>query len=47
MNAGVYEFYNVMWIDYEYNVASRRALGRITKEYWDHLQLDRVEVIIG
>ena len=32
-----YEFYNVMWIEWEDGVAYRKAVGRVIKDAWDNM----------
>jgi hypothetical protein len=44
---GVYEYYNVMWIEWEDGIAYRRAVGRVYKEAWEALDLEEVDVLLG
>lgn len=44
---GLYEFYNVMWIEWENGIAYRRALGRILRDVWEGQKLEWVDVTLG
>ncbi|CAF9938868.1 hypothetical protein IMSHALPRED_001121 [Imshaugia aleurites] len=44
---GLYEFYNVMWIEWENGIAYRRALGRILRDVWEGQNLEWVDVTLG
>jgi hypothetical protein len=44
---GVYEYYNVMWIEWENGIAYRKAVGRVYKEAWESLDLEEVDVLLG
>jgi hypothetical protein len=44
---GVYEFVNVLWIEWEGGVAYRKALGRVKKSAWGRLRKERVEITLG
>lgn len=44
---GVYEFYNVLLIDRQSNVAYRNGLGRVWKPAWERLRKDIVPVRLG
>lgn len=43
----VYEFYNVLWIEWIDGIAYRRALGRVFKKAWESHPLEEVNVILG
>jgi hypothetical protein len=32
---GLYQFYNVMWVEYENGIAYRKALGTVYKDAWE------------
>ncbi|KAK0743958.1 heterokaryon incompatibility protein-domain-containing protein [Schizothecium vesticola] len=44
---GVYEFYNVMWIEWVGAVAQRKAVGRVERRAWQRLAGEEVDVCIG
>jgi hypothetical protein len=43
----LYEFYNVLWIERDGDIASRKALGRVWKNAWDRQQVEEIDVILG
>ncbi|KAF2791408.1 HET-domain-containing protein [Melanomma pulvis-pyrius CBS 109.77] len=43
----VYEFFNVMWIKREGDVAFRLGVGRVWKEAWERGLSERVDVVLG
>jgi hypothetical protein len=43
----LYEFYNVMWIEWKDAVAYRKGLGRILKSVWESESQKGVDVILG
>ncbi|KAN0117711.1 HET domain containing protein [Hyaloscypha variabilis] len=43
---GVYEFYNVLWVEDGGRVVYRKALGRVMKSIWDRLSV-QADVILG
>jgi hypothetical protein len=43
----IYEYYNVMWIEWENGIAYRKAVGRVYKEAWESLDLEEVDVLLG
>ena len=43
----VYEFYDVLWVEFEDGVAYRKDIGRVCKEVWDHETLGWVDVTLG
>lgn len=44
---GVYEFYNVLWIEWDGSIAYRKACGKVAKSIWDNLKKDRIEITLG
>ena len=42
-----YDFYNVMWIGWNGNVAYRKAVGRVLVSYWDEQEPEDVEITLG
>jgi hypothetical protein len=44
---GKYEFYNVMSVERINDVAYRKAVGRVTKDAWDGIATDEVEITLG
>ena len=43
----VYEFYDVLWVEYEDGVAYRKDIGRVRKELWDREALGWVDITLG
>ncbi|XPT00690.1 hypothetical protein M3J09_009841 [Ascochyta lentis] len=41
------EVVNVLWIEWENNIAYRKAAGVVEKEYWEQLILDDVDLVLG
>ncbi|OAL44746.1 hypothetical protein IQ07DRAFT_521481 [Pyrenochaeta sp. DS3sAY3a] len=46
-HGGLYEFYNVMWIEWGEGVAYRKAVGRVEKRAWEKCRLEEVDVTLG
>jgi hypothetical protein len=44
---GIYEYYNVMWIEWEDGIAYRKAIGRVYKEAWEAQELEEIDVLLG
>ncbi|KAI1129099.1 heterokaryon incompatibility protein-domain-containing protein [Nemania abortiva] len=42
-----YEFYNVLFIEWEGGIAYRKAVGRVWKEAWEQLDTSDIDVILG
>ncbi|OIW34249.1 HET-domain-containing protein [Coniochaeta ligniaria NRRL 30616] len=42
-----YEFYFVLWIEWQDGIAYRKALGRVEKKAWEALLLDNINVVLG
>jgi hypothetical protein len=42
-----YEFYNVLWIEWEDGIAYRKALGKVKKDVWDVQAEDWIDVTLG
>ncbi|KAE9377239.1 HET-domain-containing protein [Stipitochalara longipes BDJ] len=45
-NSGIYEFYNVLWVEDSGNVSYRKALGYVMKSVWDRCSVE-VDVTLG
>jgi hypothetical protein len=43
----VYEFYNVLWIEWANEIAYRRALGRVRKDAWESLKREVIQITLG
>jgi hypothetical protein len=43
----LYEFYNVLWIEWSGDVAYRKALGRVLKRFWNAKASESIELILG
>lgn len=43
---GVYEWYNVLWVQRKDGIAYRKALGRVFKEAWEAQALEWVDIIL-
>jgi hypothetical protein len=46
-SAYYYEFYNVMWIEWTDGVAYRKGMGRVLTEFWEQLQPESIDLILG
>jgi hypothetical protein len=44
---GLYEFYNVMWVERNNGIVYRKALGRVVKATWEAAALERIELTLG
>ncbi|KAK3294458.1 heterokaryon incompatibility protein-domain-containing protein [Chaetomium fimeti] len=42
-----YDFYNVLWVRWQDQVAYRKGIGRVSADVWDRLELDEVDVNLG
>lgn len=43
----LYEFYNVLWICWDGNIAYRRGAGRVVRESWEAMRLKEVSLILA
>jgi len=43
----IYEFYNILWVEYAAGVAHRKALGRVWKDAWKRQNVKTIEVVLG
>jgi hypothetical protein len=43
----IYEFYNVLWVEWKGGVTYRRALGRVFKKVWESVPREEVDIILG
>jgi hypothetical protein len=43
----LYEFYNVLWIEWEDGIAYRKTLGRVMKEAWERQDLEEADILLG
>ncbi|KAH7088961.1 heterokaryon incompatibility protein-domain-containing protein [Paraphoma chrysanthemicola] len=41
------EVINVLWIEWENNIAYRKAVGLVWKENWEQLELDDIDLVLG
>ena len=46
-NADVYEFYNVLWIEWKEGVAYRKGLGRVRKQAWERQATEWIDLTLG
>jgi hypothetical protein len=42
-----YEYYNVLWIEWEDGIAYRKGLGRVEKNMWEKQPLEWIDVTLG
>ncbi|KAH6639089.1 hypothetical protein C7974DRAFT_469692 [Boeremia exigua] len=42
-----YEFYFVLWIEWDGKIARRRALGTVWKRSWDHGETNEVDIVLN
>lgn len=40
-----YEFYNVLWVEREENIAYRKGYGRVVKHLWDSLNSASLDLV--
>jgi len=43
----LYEFYNVLWVEWTDGIAYRRAHGRVEKGIWEKLGAEPIELVLG
>jgi len=43
----LYEYINVLWIQWELGIAYRKAVGRVLKTAWKGLELEWIDVVLG
>jgi hypothetical protein len=43
----LYEFYNVLWVEWKEGVSYRRGYGRVEKGVWEGLDVEAVELVLG
>ena len=43
----LYEFYNVLWVEWVGGVAYRKAHGRVDKGAWDRLDVEKIQLVLG
>jgi len=42
-----YDFYNVLWIEWEDGIAFRKGIGRVEKSIWEAQPLEWIDVTLG
>jgi len=42
-----YDFYNVLWVEWEDGIAYRKAIGRIEKNMWESANLEWIDLLLG
>jgi hypothetical protein len=43
----LYEYINVLWIEWRSDVAYRKSVGRVLKRIWEDLELEWIDVTLG
>lgn len=43
----IYEYYNVLWIEWKGKIAYRNALGRVWKSAWHRQTVEQIDVVLG
>jgi hypothetical protein len=43
----MYEFYNVLWIEWKKGVAYRKGIGRVMKDIWECQALESIDLTLG
>jgi len=43
----IFEFYNVMFIEWDGSIAYRRAVGRVRKTDWERLAVEKIDLTLG
>ena len=46
-HTGLYEFFNVMWVEWDSGVAYRKAVGRVERDIWEGIAVDDGDLILG
>ena len=46
-DANLFEFYNVMWIEWKEGIAYRKGLGRVSKEAWERQATEWIDLTLG
>lgn len=44
---GLFEFVNVMWIEWQDGIAYRKAVGPFMRHVWEDYELETIEVTLG
>jgi hypothetical protein len=42
-----YEWYNVLWVEWEEGIAYRKGVGRIEKAMWEAQELEWIDLVLG
>jgi hypothetical protein len=42
-----FEFYNVLWVEWEEGIAYRKGVGRVEKAVWEAQELEWIDLILG
>ncbi len=42
-----YEFYNVLWVEWEEGIAYRKGCGRVMKSAWEAQNLEWIDLTLG
>jgi hypothetical protein len=43
----MYEFYNVLWIEWKKGVAYLKGIGRVMKDIWECQALESIDLTLG
>jgi hypothetical protein len=43
----LYDYYNVLWVEWIDGIAYRKGLGRVFKDIWDRQEPEHVHLILG
>jgi len=43
----VFEYFNVLWIEWKDGIAYRKGIGKVLKDKWEALELEWIDVILG
>lgn len=43
----IYQFYNVLRIEWEGGIAYRKALGRVFRKAWESQKLEEIDIVLG
>lgn len=46
-NGSKYEWYNVLWVEWEEGIAYRKGVGRIEKAMWEAQELEWIDLMLG
>jgi len=46
-HTGLYEFFNVMWVEWKNRITYRKAVGRVSRELWTNIAVEDTNLVLG